>query len=221
MIQRLTGIVLRTHRLTESSLIVRWLTAEQGRLATVAKGALRPRSPFRGKLDLFFKADFSLVRSRRSELHTLREVNVLETHPALRRDLAWLRQAAYAAALIELHTEPEAPLPGLYALLDGLLTYLPGQPAQPATVLAFELKLLNELGLGPNVGHAPVSTGAREILRRLSTGDWPDLARLQLTPAQQTEVSQFLHGFILQHLGRVPANRAAALGLASQPTTAQ
>ena len=46
--ERATGIVLRTYPLTETSLIIHWLTAELGRLATVAKGARRPKSPFRG-----------------------------------------------------------------------------------------------------------------------------------------------------------------------------
>ena len=34
-----TGIILRTRPFTETSLIVNWLTAEQGRISTVAKGA--------------------------------------------------------------------------------------------------------------------------------------------------------------------------------------
>ena len=52
------GIILRTRPLTETSLIVHWLTADHGRLSTVAKGAKRPKSPFRGKLDLFFEGVF-------------------------------------------------------------------------------------------------------------------------------------------------------------------
>ena len=83
MIETATGLVLRTRPLTETSLIVHWLTPGLGRLATVAKGARRPKSPFRGKLDLFYLADFSFSRSRRSELHTLREVSLRETHSAL------------------------------------------------------------------------------------------------------------------------------------------
>ena len=47
-VERATGLVLRTRPLTETSLIVLWLTREAGRLATVAKGARRPKSPFRG-----------------------------------------------------------------------------------------------------------------------------------------------------------------------------
>src|SRR5918996_3333774 len=100
MDERATGIILRTRPLTETSLIVQWLTPDAGRIATVAKGARRPKSPFRGKLDLFYEADFSFARSRKSELHTLREVVLRETHSELREDLGWIQQASYAAAFI-------------------------------------------------------------------------------------------------------------------------
>ena len=73
MIASATGLILRTRPLTETSLIVHWLTPDFGRMATAAKGAHRANSPFAGKLDLFYAADFSFSRSRRSDLHTLRE----------------------------------------------------------------------------------------------------------------------------------------------------
>src|SRR5438876_1491203 len=98
MTERTTGLILRTRPLTETSLIVQWLTADFGRLSTVAKGGRRPKSPFRGKLDLFYQAEFSFFRSRRSELHNLCEVSLLQTHPVLRQELSYLQQAAYCAA---------------------------------------------------------------------------------------------------------------------------
>src|ERR1044071_9114508 len=110
MEERSTGIILRTRPLTETSLIVHWLTPDLGRIATVAKGARRPKSPFRGKLDLFYEADFSFARSRRSDLHVLREVSLRDIHSALRENLGWVQQASYAAALIEQTTETETPL---------------------------------------------------------------------------------------------------------------
>src|SRR5256884_9769171 len=117
MDERAHGIILRVHPLTETSLIIRWLTREFGRLATVAKGARRAKSPFRGKLDLFYLGDFSFSRSRRSELHTLSEVVLRETHSALREELAWLQQASYCAALVEQTTETETPLPTIFPLM--------------------------------------------------------------------------------------------------------
>jgi len=209
--QRTIGVILRTRPLTETSLIVHWLTPELGRLATVAKGARRPQSPFRGKLDLFYLAEFTFARSRRSDLHALREVSLRETHAQLRRELGWLDQAAYATALVEQTTETETPLPVVFALISGLLQHLPGQPPAPQTVFALEMKLLAESGLQPDLARAKLSGGARQILERLTADGWAATARLKLSRPQAGEIREFLHGFLLHHLGKVPPTRAAAL----------
>ena len=211
MDERATGIILRTRPLTETSLIVHWLTAEQGRVATVAKGARRAKSPFRGKLDLFFEADFSFARSRRSDLHTLREVGLRDTHSALRTELGWLQQSSYCAALIEQTTETDTPLAEKFDLFRGLLGHVTKQPPQPLTVFAFEMKLLQLLGQAPDLAAAQLSAGAKQILGRLIELDWPTMSRLKLSEAQTREVQQFLHGFLIYHLGKMPAGRSAAI----------
>jgi DNA repair protein RecO (recombination protein O) len=205
------GIILRTRPLTETSLIVHWLTPERGRVATVAKGARRPKSSFHGKLDLFYGCDFSFSRSARSELHTLREVVVRDTHEKLRRELGWLQQAAYAAALIEQTTETDTPLPEVYALFAGLLDFLPGQPARPRAVFAFELKLLRELGLEPDVADTKLTAATRELIHALTNEDWSQLNALHATAAPVRELQQFLHGFLIYHLGKLPKGRQAAI----------
>src|SRR5689334_17724335 len=131
MVEKSTGLILRTRLLTETSLIVHWLTSDLGRLATVAKGARRPKSPFRGKLDLFYLAEFSFSRSRTSELHNLREIQLRETHEFLRRDLRFLQQASYCVRLVEQTTETETPLGGVFDLITGFLEVLPKTSPQP------------------------------------------------------------------------------------------
>ena len=213
MIETATGLVFRTRPLTETSLIVHWLTPNFGRLATVAKGARRAKSPFRGKLDLFYLADFSFSRSSRSELHTLREVSLRETHSGLRQDLGLLQQASYCAALIERATETETPLPQVFDLMVGLLRHLLAQPPQPQTVFAFELKLLAELGLKPDLAKSQLNPGTRQLVKALTESDWPVMARLRPSREQVKELRQFLHGFLQYHLGSVLKGRAGALGL--------
>lgn len=205
------GIILRARPLTETSLIVHWLTPGAGRIATAAKGARRPKSPFRGRLDVFFEAEFSFARGRRSDLHTLREVVVRDTHEPLRRDLARLRQAAYAAALIEQTTETETPLPGISGLFVSFIRILSAAPARPRNVLAFELRLLEELGLAPDLEKTRLSLAGRRLVARLQAGDWAELERLQPSGAEAREARQFLHGFLIYHLGRLAPGRAAAL----------
>ena len=238
MIESATGLILRTRPLTETSLIVQWLTPNFGRIATVAKGARRNKSPFAAKLDLFLLADFSFSRSRRSDLHTLREVSVRKTHAALRNELGWLRQASYAAALIEQTTETETPLPAIFDLMKSFLEHLSKQPPQPKTIFSFEMKLLRELGLAPNLlpltrrdatlspsdgerdgvrgsmlkPRSKLNPGTAKILGELTKLDWPALGRLKPSAAQSREIKQFLHGFLIYHLGKIPRGRFAALG---------
>lgn len=205
------GLVLRTRPLTETSLIVHWLTPEFGRVATVAKGARRSKSPFRGKLDLFYLAEFSFSRSRASELHTLREVSLRQTHEFLRYNLGYLQQAAYCVRLIEQTTETETPLGLLFQLILDLLNALPGRAPQAQTIFAFELKLLMELGLEPDLARTRLSAGVKALIQKMEQAGWPDISRLRLQASQVIELRQFLHGFLIFHLGRLPKGREAAL----------
>jgi DNA repair protein RecO (recombination protein O) len=211
MIESTNGLILRTRLLTETSLIVHWITPELGRVATVAKGARRPKSSFHGKLDLFYTCDFSFTRSRRSELHALREVVVRDTHEPLRHDIGWIQQASHAATLIEQTTETDTPLPEIYELLAGFLAFLPQQRPKPRTVFAFELKLLRELGQEPDVRETKLSAKTNELLSALMESDWAELPKLHPTGAQVRELQQFLHGFLMFHLGKLPKGRNAAL----------
>jgi DNA repair protein RecO (recombination protein O) len=204
MVETGKGIILRTRPLTDTSLIVHWLTPEFGRLATVAKGARRSKSPLAGKLDLFYEGEFSFQRSRRSELHTLREVVLREMHTAIRQDMEYLQQASYGTALIEQTTEMETPISEIYTLFKTFLAQLTAHPPQPQTLFAFEVKLLSELGLQPDFDKEKLTPDLKQILRILLVGDWDALSRLKLTKPQVNGVRQFLRDFLVYHLGKLP-----------------
>lgn len=211
IIESSVGLVLRTYPLTETSLIAHWLTPGCGRIATVAKGARGPKSAFRGRLDLFYVAEFGFVRSRRSELHTLREIALQETHPALRRNITHLQQACYCAALVEQATETETPLPEVFQLMRLLLANLGSTEPHASPIYAFEIKLLGELGLEPDLSTTSLSAAAKAALAALTDAEWPAVVALRLSGSQSRELRQFLHGFLIYHLGRIPKGRDAAL----------
>ncbi|MCF7764713.1 MAG: DNA repair protein RecO [Verrucomicrobia bacterium] len=209
--ERSVGIILRTRRLTETSLIVHWFTPELGRIATVARGALRPKSPFRGKLDLYFECEFTCSLSRRSELHALREVMVRDYHSKLRTDLNCLNAAAYYAHLVEQTTETETPLPELYPLFGSTLREMGSVLPTLRTMAAFEARFLAEMGLAPNPETAGLSPGAVRLLRVMLEADttpdeWPPSGG-----GEDLEVSRFLAGRLVDHFGRVPKSRVPLL----------
>src|SRR5688500_13863294 len=124
MEEKASGVILRVRPFTETSLTVNWLTAELGRISTVAKGARRSKSPYTGKLDLYYECDFTFQRSRRSELHTLRDVALRNTNAELRREITNLGLAGYAGTLVELATETETTVPEVFQLFIEYLNAL-------------------------------------------------------------------------------------------------
>ena len=215
-VERAQGIVLRCRPLSETSLIVNWLTLEHGRLATVARGARRSKSAFRGQLDAFYRADFSFARSRRSDLHTLTEVVLSDTHPRIRTDYPRLQAAAYAAQLIEQTTEQETPLPRVFEMFADWLGQLNHAVASVAQLLGFELRLLDELGLRPDLGQTRLAPAARLLASRL-LDDPGGPALAPPGPAAVAALNHFLHGFLIHHLGRVPRNRAGVIAALTGP----
>jgi DNA repair protein RecO (recombination protein O) len=192
MEERATGIIMRTRPLTETSLIVQWITAEAGRISTVAKGARRVKSPFLGKLDLYYEAEFSFQRARKSSLHALREVKLLEMRANLRTDFAALEQAARAGRRIERTTEEDAPAPEVFQLFKEFLDALAIPPLERSLLLAFEIKLLGALGFGPVLEGSELAPGSRRALEQLDALDWTGLRRVKLSASQIGEIAAFL-----------------------------
>ncbi len=147
MTETTPAFLLRTTKLTETSLIVTWFTQAHGKLKTVAKGARRMKSPFAGKLDLFFDCEITFHRSMKSELHILKEVALRNPFDGLRRDFGRVLLASYFAGLTDLATEPEHEAPELYDLLRRALTYLDTGTADKRAMLHFESELCRLLGI--------------------------------------------------------------------------
>src|SRR5450755_4813550 len=118
------AILLRKRKLSDTSLIVSWCTGSLGCIQTVAKGARRAKSPFAGKLDLFFEAEISIAPSRKSNLHTLTEVVLKNPFGGIRQNYLRTQTASYFVELVELCTERDHHDPELFALLGRAFAYI-------------------------------------------------------------------------------------------------
>jgi len=207
MKERGRGTILRVRALSETSLVVHWLSHEHGRMATVAKGARRPKSPFLGRLDLFYTAEFGFRRSARSELHILTEVVLREVHAPLRRDLDHLAMASYFAQLIEVATETETPIPEVAVLFEQTLDQI-AMAVQPKMLqLGFEIQLLNLLGLLPPSERVEMGMGSRKIWERLAGLGLGENLGLRGAPGQVMELDLLLRRLISDQFERVPKGR--------------
>ncbi len=145
--QTVRGFIIGRMPFGNTSLIVRCLSRQAGRLTFMAKGVTRPKSPFAGTLDLFYLADFLYQPSRTGEMHILREVKLIEPHLGLRRSYANLLAAQYFAMLIETITEPGTPVKEEFDLFAKALLYLCETDVSWRAVDRFEHRILTLGGI--------------------------------------------------------------------------
>jgi DNA repair protein RecO (recombination protein O) len=157
-----TAILLRRVKYGDTSLIVTWLTARHGVLKTIAKGARAPKSTFAGRLDLFYEAEISFARSRKSEIHTLREVALCDTREGLRASYVSVQLASYFAQCVDHATMDEHDVPEIFDLLTRALNFLATQPASLRALEHFERELARISGV---LAETPDVSPARALQR--------------------------------------------------------
>ncbi|MFC4993102.1 DNA repair protein RecO [Rubritalea tangerina] len=141
------GIILRLTKLSDTSLIVTWCVEGHGLVKTVAKGARNAKGKFSGKIDLFYLAEIDWVESRRSELHTLREVQPLEYHAGLRQRYKDVLMAGYFSALVEHVMEVGLSEEEVFDLLQRALQYLDQKGGERRGLEHFENELAKMTGV--------------------------------------------------------------------------
>ena len=146
-VETTAAILLRKRKFSDTSLIVSWCTESLGCIQTVARGARRTKSPFAGKLDLFFEAEIQIARSRRSDLHTLTEVVLKNPFGGIRNNYLRTQTAAYFVELIEICTERDHRDPELFGLLGRAFGYLDANEPTPRAVAHFETELARIAGV--------------------------------------------------------------------------
>jgi DNA repair protein RecO (recombination protein O) len=146
-VQSTAAILLRKRKFSDTSLIVSWCTESLGCIQTVAKGARRAKTPFAGKLDLFFDSEISVVPSRKSTLHTLAEVVVRNPFAGIRENYLRTQAAAYFVELIEICTERDHHEPELYLLLRRAFGYLDKSDPNLRAISHFETELARITGV--------------------------------------------------------------------------
>lgn len=142
------GIVLRTQDHAETDRIAVLLTP-RGRLDVLAKGARRLERSAGAALDPLHVVD--VIHYRRRGLHLLKEASFVRTFPAVRGDLkratAALQALRWAIDLVPPGAADDRP----YTLTLELLDALDGGLSPLVFTVAYTLRLLSVVGLGPHL----------------------------------------------------------------------
>ena len=151
IINKTDAIVLRIFPYSNTSHIVRWLTADFGKLTTIVKGACRPKSRFLGQYDLFYTCDLLFYSRDHGGLHIIKEASPQKTRKSFRSDWKASFIASYVCDLASRVTASGHHQPELYTLIDRTLDFLCTETADTAFLFWLELKLMQTLGFAPQL----------------------------------------------------------------------
>jgi DNA repair protein RecO (recombination protein O) len=155
---RVRAVVLRRVSTGETDRVVTLFTREHGKIGAIAKGARGARSRLGAATEpgICFRGLLAVGQN----LEVLTQAEVIETYPALRRDLTRLGYASYFLELVDAAVEDRQPAPDVWDLLTSALGALETIETPDLLARALELRLLDHLGLLPDLSCCVLDGGS-------------------------------------------------------------
>ncbi len=152
-IHRTQAVVLRTRKVRETSKIVVFFTRNYGKISTIAKGSLRPKSKFGASLEILTYTSIIFYKKENRELHTLSHSEILNPFRSVKEDFVKLAYASAAGELVERFMPAEEVNKQLFVLLVGTLGEFDIAKRHELEVIlsSYLLKMLRLVGYGPEL----------------------------------------------------------------------
>lgn len=146
------AFVLKTQDYRDTSLLVDLYTREHGRVRGIVKGIRDARARFGSTLEPFSLNEILFYKKKRSgDLHLVTQVELVDDFPKVREDLERLATASYCVELLSELVEPEESELQIFELLKDELLFLSSGASAKRGARIFEVKLLDILGLMPEI----------------------------------------------------------------------
>ncbi len=155
MLTKDQAICIRVVDYSETSQVVTLFGRAAGKIRAIAKGSKRPKSSFEGPIEPLSFGAIVFSGAHKDKLATLTEFQPQPVRGEVRRNLAALHSALFAAELLDLLTEEYDPHP---ELVDHFLSFLqdieeskvgPDRRDIMIRLILFQFVLLHEVGLQP------------------------------------------------------------------------
>jgi DNA repair protein RecO (recombination protein O) len=194
------GICIRAVDYSETSQVVTFMTAEHGKVGTMAKGSKRPKSPFGGRIELLSYGALVLVDNPNAKLATLTEFQPrFDIVQGISRSLGAYHSALLATELLDKLTGDRDPHAELYQEFLQFLQEVLASKEVLASLIRFQWALLREIGLQPVVDQCA-------NCRTPFTPKWPEIY-----------FSSLANGLVCRDCeGAYAADRVSVSGPASQ-----
>jgi DNA repair protein RecO len=142
------AIVIKNVNYKDTHRIYTLMSAEKGKISAIARGVRKISSKRSGSLDSLNLVKIGITESN-SGFYSITEVQVENSYSKLKQNLDLVFIGMYFVELVDVFLEPDHQNYAVYRLLKSAMHVLSKNPQRPEIVVnVFELRLLDELGLG-------------------------------------------------------------------------
>jgi DNA repair protein RecO len=210
MIVNTPAVVLKSFPYSETSIIARCYTKEQGKISVIVKGARRKKSPLATYFQPMNYLDLVYYYKQARDLQAVSKASFIKMWSNLTKDL---KKITYGFAVLELtdktNTEND-PHPELFNELVNVLQFLDSAALRANLIFwYYQIKLLTALGFKPdfyNLEHGNISLpdplsgpNCESILTDLTNNDLSSIKNTIAIDKDRQAISNYLNAFLKYH----------------------
>ena len=159
---KVEGIILKETNYSESSKILNVLTKELGLISIMSKGCRNIKSKFLGISNRLVYANF-YIYYKKNGISTLKDADIIDTLKNIRLNIENISYAAYLLDLTD-QVYKHSKSNDIFSLLISILKKLDEGYDPFVLTCIYELKLLDYLGIKPNVDECCICGNTKNIL---------------------------------------------------------
>lgn len=159
---RVEGIVLGETNYSESSKILRVITKEYGIISIMSKGCRNIKSKLRGVSNKLAYANF-YINYKKDGISTLTDADTIDT---LKNIVTNIKKISYVSYLLDLTEQvyKHSKSNEIYPILISIIKKINEEYDEEVLSIIYELKLLQFLGISPNIDSCSICGNTKNIL---------------------------------------------------------
>lgn len=159
---RVEGIVLGETNYSESSKILRVITKEYGIISIMSKGCRSIKSKLRGVSSKLSYANF-YINYKKDGISTLTDADTIDT---LKNIITDIKKISYVSYLLDLTEQvyKHSKSNEIYPILISIIKKINEEYDEEVLSIIYELKLLQFLGISPNIDSCSICGNTKNIL---------------------------------------------------------
>lgn len=147
------GIIIRKFDYSNTSVVFHFLSADNGIVHILAKGAKNKKSSFSGKLEFFQEIYCTYFKTGKSDLFILKECGFIRDFPIIKKNITLFYISSYMLEVISLFPWEDQDAAKIFNLISAIFTFFEKTTDDKYILLLsfYILKILYVLGYTPNL----------------------------------------------------------------------